>query len=756
MSFCSNCGYKLSEESNFCNNCGAVVNFEVDNNFEKRKTTYEGEIHKCPNCGEVLNSFVSNCPSCGYEVRGATNSHAVQAFATKLSMATNCQEKVSTIRNFPIPNTKEDIWEFMILASANMDSNPNNELSAAWQSKIEQAYQKAQLVFCDEKELSRIQDKYNQITSKLSKKKKLQSIKNIGSLLSELMPVLPNIIIVVCWLISLFIILPLCTTNLDNVGTNSFQLLYMVDLVAGAIFIPLSFRCESALPKLITTFGLGLSIVFLIPLCTKNLDNVGTNAFHLILIVNIICSIIIFVRMLKAKSKTTYEKKHLNGISLIISVACIILFLTVYGVGSFMVSNSVKSSSLSQIIDGNEETDISRGIYTYKIRNYIGKNVDSIGKSQDNYLVDEYGSGELRIVLVTEDGMIISGADEAIGREYMVVNQSIPADSKITVVHLRDARGEPYSNLVDYQSYDEIVLFVAPIGNTSYKPSYTELLPTLDRHIYHIRDYVGRNAASFGDYYGDDRIDKYGAGNLRISFASEDGSYIELRDENIIKCYIVTGQDIKVNTELKLEYETDSRGKEYDNLIRSQNYEEITLTVKKLDDSLIAKMPEIEKVNPLYDKINIKKCSLYINSYWNEKDSDKEKRSFVANKYGDETVNLTIKYPVESDNDYDVSIDGLVSDNENMIKMVEEYHSNCEVTETQKIQSISGVEGMLYEYRFSSGFINKKELSGYLFCFPSPEDRRWFYITMELENNDYREKYKDDYLRIIDSIYFEN
>lgn len=756
MAFCINCGQELAEGAKFCANCGKVVNATQNDKNNQRKTVYDGEIHKCPNCGEVLDSFVANCPSCGYEVRGATNSHAVQDFATKLSKATNCQEKVSIIRNFPIPNTKEDIWEFMIFASSNIDNNPKNELSAAWQSKIEQAYQKAQLVFFDEKEFSRIQDKYNQITSKLNKKKKLQSIKNIGSLLSELMPILPNIIIIVCWLISLFVILPLCRTNLDNVGFNPLQLIFMIDLIAGAIFIPLSFRCESALPKLIATFGLGLTIVFLIPLCTQNLDNVGFNAFQLILFVDIVCSIIIFVRMFKNKNNTSTNKKHLNGISLIISLICVIIFLAVYGIGSLMVSNSEKDSLVDQALESNEITDVNKGIYTYEIRNYVGKNVASIGKSQDNYLVDEYGSGELRIVLVTENGIIITGEDNVLRKDYTVVDQSIPAGSKITMVHLRDSSGDPYSNLVDYQSYDEIILFVAPIGNTSYKPSYTAILPTLDRHTYHIRDYVGRNTASFGNYCDNDRIDEYGEGKLRISFATEDGSYVDFKNENILKCYIVTGQDIKANTELKLEYETDSRGKEYNNLIRSQNYEEITLTVKRLDNTLIEKMPEIEEVNPLYDKINIKKCSLYINSYWNEKDSDKERRSFVTNKYGDETVNLTIKYPVESDNNYDVSINGLVSDNENMIKNIEEEHTSCEVTETEKIKSVSGIEGVLYKYRFTSGFFNKKESSGYLFCFPSPEDRRWFYISMDLESNDHKEEYQNDYMNIIDSIYLED
>ena len=52
-------------------------------------------------------------------------------------------------------------------------------------------------------------------------------------------------------------------------------------------------------------------------------------------------------------------------------------------------------------------------------------------------------------------------------------------------------------------------------------------------------------------------------------------------------------QDIAVNTELKLEYETNSKGEEYDNLIRSQNYEEINLTVRRLDASIVSEMPEL-------------------------------------------------------------------------------------------------------------------------------------------------------------------
>ena len=332
MAFCTNCGQQINDGAKFCSSCGAAVSNEKIHT--QRKTVFEGNIHKCPNCGEVLNSFTSNCPSCGYEIRGASNSAAVQEFAVKLALAGSRQEKIAIIRNFPIPNTKEDIFEFMILASTNIGDNLEKDISAAWQSKTEQAYQKAQIFFQDEKEFSRIQNIYSQVCAKLTKQKKIEKVQKAGNILSELIPVLPNVIVVTGWLISIFVLLPLCKINLDNVGTNGSQLLLMLDFIAGAILIPFAFRCSSHLPKLITSLGLILSIVVLIPLCGKNLDNVGTNAFQLILIVDIICSVVIFVRMFKNKHKSETPKTALNGVSFIIALICVVIMLAVYGVGS--------------------------------------------------------------------------------------------------------------------------------------------------------------------------------------------------------------------------------------------------------------------------------------------------------------------------------------------------------------------------------------------------------------------------------------
>ena len=206
MAYCINCGQELAEGAKFCANCGIAV--DVNSSTNQRKTVYDGEIHKCPNCGNILGAYDSVCEVCGYERRGAKAVGSVRELQVKLEnlYAKRPQRKVQTIftqalrggqissvddeivgliSNFSIPNNNEDIMEFIILASSNIDMkvyginsqryqaiNPaQREISDAWLAKYEQAYQKARLMFGGTQDFLNIQGVYDQKMREIKKRK---------------------------------------------------------------------------------------------------------------------------------------------------------------------------------------------------------------------------------------------------------------------------------------------------------------------------------------------------------------------------------------------------------------------------------------------------------------------------------------------------------------------------------------------------------------------------------------------------------
>lgn len=193
MPFCIYCGHQLADDAKFCSECGTSTNIYNT----KRKSVYDGEIHKCPNCGETLQSFLAFCPSCGYELRGSSTTNAIKEFTAKLNNTTTEYQKANIIRNFPIPNTKEDIFEFMILASSNIDERPNKEVFDAWIAKFEQCYQKAKLSFKQESDFVKIQAIYEK-TRKIIKK-----LRRKGPIRKLLTVVLPIVVLSVLCIISL-------------------------------------------------------------------------------------------------------------------------------------------------------------------------------------------------------------------------------------------------------------------------------------------------------------------------------------------------------------------------------------------------------------------------------------------------------------------------------------------------------------------------------------------------------------------------
>lgn len=194
MAFCINCGQELAEGAKFCANCGKTVNNSATT---QRKTVYDGELHKCPNCGELLNSFVTNCPTCGYELRSVNTNSPVNELAKKIEKTTSVAEKIELITNFYVPNTREDIYDFFILAVSNLEDT-NYDTDDAWRAKLEQTYLKAKISFGREPEFEYVDELYKKTIDKVTKRGTAQFIrKNKKLCLSALLVSIGVIMIVV-------------------------------------------------------------------------------------------------------------------------------------------------------------------------------------------------------------------------------------------------------------------------------------------------------------------------------------------------------------------------------------------------------------------------------------------------------------------------------------------------------------------------------------------------------------------------------
>lgn len=209
--FCSNCGTKLNEGARFCHGCGSAVGaapapvvpeppVQPKANSQERQQEYVGKVLKCPHCGNPITERDVLCPTCGMEITGRAAVTSVQAFKEQLMAIENTRkgglggllgvytaankadvQKLSLIRNFPIPNSIDDILEFIMLAIANIDvslskntmmNRMNNTqtfesgatigrtISNAWVSKMQQAYQKAEIMFPDAPAFKGIQKLY--------------------------------------------------------------------------------------------------------------------------------------------------------------------------------------------------------------------------------------------------------------------------------------------------------------------------------------------------------------------------------------------------------------------------------------------------------------------------------------------------------------------------------------------------------------------------------------------------------------------
>lgn len=229
----------------------------------------------------------------------------------------------------------------------------------------------------------------------------------------------------------------------------------------------------------------------------------------------------------------------------------------------------------------NVEIKPSPDKYTWYIKNYVGKNMASIGyTSMGGDRMDTYGNAYVRLALVSTNGDYVDIEDDDVLKNWVVVAQNILPNTELKLTYQLDSEGNEYDNLIAHQSIEEVLLAVAPVGEAVDAPALNTITTYPDKYTAYIYDYVGRTLAQCGYISMAGKLmQQYGSAYIHLAVYADDGSYVDIQDASALKNYVVTSQSVAPNSELKMVYCKDSEGNEYDNLVDTQNIEEIELYV---------------------------------------------------------------------------------------------------------------------------------------------------------------------------------
>ncbi len=219
------------------------------------------------------------------------------------------------------------------------------------------------------------------------------------------------------------------------------------------------------------------------------------------------------------------------------------------------------------------------------VKNYVGMNLANVGaRSSHGFIGDKYGDAIIKLALLAPNGEYIDPDDTDSKKGYWVVGQSPVGNTQIDVTYDKKSDGTEYDGLVYLTSYDEILLILAPSGETLNKmPSVTETKASSDQYTRYVRDYSGRNIASCGFISSSGEVaDVYGVDYVKLEAQSKDGTYLDFTDPTTLDGCRVVSQNVSPNTAINVKLETSSTGVEYDNIVESSSVESIVLKVEKV------------------------------------------------------------------------------------------------------------------------------------------------------------------------------
>ena len=225
-----------------------------------------------------------------------------------------------------------------------------------------------------------------------------------------------------------------------------------------------------------------------------------------------------------------------------------------------------------------KKTDNTPDKYTQYIRDYTGKNLASVGYTAlGGFIADMYGNGYVKLTPVTKTGKYIDPSDEELLKTYIVSKQDVKPNTVLKYSYYVDPTTNEESTIVTKQTISEILLYVKKVD---YKkdfgdPIEIKLPKDADDTTWYIRNYVGKNLNNCGyNAIAGDRRESYGDATVILELVSDDGTFIDINDEESLKKYVVTEQSVEPNTELT--FDVGEYG-----IVSNQSIQTMELHVKK-------------------------------------------------------------------------------------------------------------------------------------------------------------------------------
>ncbi|MDB9775616.1 hypothetical protein OAB47_05220 [Vicingaceae bacterium] len=159
---------------------GKLHQLEASKPKQKEKV---GNVKTCPACGATVKSFTTKCLDCGHEYRATKGVSSIITLTEKIGTIDpnilNYNDVIEgIISNFPIPNNKEDLLEF-IAVGISKAGGFEASIKKTWADKADEAINKLEIISINDLTFKPHVDNYR----KMLRKKKIKSNMNMFFLL---------------------------------------------------------------------------------------------------------------------------------------------------------------------------------------------------------------------------------------------------------------------------------------------------------------------------------------------------------------------------------------------------------------------------------------------------------------------------------------------------------------------------------------------------------------------------------------------